>query len=125
MTLNRAITGDSLCYLSAHEVRLPSGTLAGVSLCSLDDETLGTVDGVLIDPALRRVRYYVVESRGWLGSRRYLLSADEPAHLEPDDNILRVEADAESVSRRTFDPDSVREFSDEDLMTALFSTHAA
>jgi PRC-barrel domain protein len=122
MIVPRTVEADTLCYLSARDVEIPAGTLAGINLCSLDDEKLGTVEGVLIDPAMRRVRYFVVESRGWLGSKRYLLSADEPAHLESDDHILRLESDANDVARRVFDPDSVRVFSDEDLMVALFST---
>src|SRR5262249_60950838 len=92
-----------------------------LNLCSLDNEKLGTLDGVLIDPSQRRVRYFVVESRGWLGRKRYLLSADEPAHLEPEDHILRLESAADDVARRSFDPSSVPEFSDEDLLTAIFA----
>src|SRR5262245_4260288 len=122
MAANRVPSGDSLCYLAAQDVEIPAGTLAGIDLCTLDDERLGTLDGVLIDPTERRVRYFVVTSQGWLGSKRYLLSADEPAHLEQDEKILRLERDADQVSRRMFDPDSVREFSDDDLLTALFAT---
>ena len=102
-----------LCYLAARDVEVPAGTLAGMDLCSLDEKTLGTLDGVLIDPAERRLRYFVVESKGWFSAKRFLLPADQPAHLEAEANILRIELDADDVRRTEFDSDSVRVFSDE------------
>ena len=114
-----------LCYLAAQDVAIPEGTLAGVDLCSRDDKRLGTLDGVLIDAAARRVRFYVVQSKGWFRGKRFLLSADQPTHLEPEEHILRVDLDADNVSHAAFDGKAVHEYSDEDLMDALFSTHAA
>ena len=37
---------SGLCYLEADNVELPAGTLAGLQLCSRDDESLGALDGV-------------------------------------------------------------------------------
>jgi hypothetical protein len=105
---------------------MPAGTLAGLDLCGSDDTKLGTLDGILIDPANRRLRYFVIESQGWLGKKRFLLSADEPAHLERGDSVLRVDVDTHEPWRETFDADSVRSFTEDDLITAIFSTtHAA
>jgi PRC-barrel domain len=114
-----------LCYLAAQDVEIPEGTLAGLDLCSLDQKRLGTLDGVIIDAAARRVRYYVVAAKGWFSAKRFLLPADQPTHLETDEHIMRIELDADDVRRAEFNRDSVRAFSDEDLMAALFSTHAA
>jgi hypothetical protein len=91
-----------------------------MDLCGLDDQKLGTLDGVLIDAAERRVRYFVVQSQGWLGKKRYLLSADETAHLEPDEGVLRVDVDAGDPWRYAFDAESVPAYSEDDLMSALF-----
>src|SRR5262249_8698528 len=114
-----------LCYLAAADVAIPEGTLAGVDLCSRDEKRLGTLDGVIIEPAGRRVRYYVVESKGWFSAKRFLLPADQPTRLEPDDHILRIDLEADDVRRAEFDREGVRQFSDEDLMDALFSSNAA
>jgi len=114
-----------LCYLAAQDVEIPEGTLAGVDLCSRDDKRLGTLDGVIIDAAARRVRFYVIQSKGWFRAKRFLMPADQPTHLEPEDHILRVDLDADKVRHAAFDGNAIREFSDQDLMDALFSPHAA
>ena len=114
-----------LCYLAAQDVEIPEGTLAGVDLCSLDHKRLGTLDGVIIDPATRRVRYYVVESKGWFSAKRFLLPADQPTRLDSDEHVMHIDLDADHVRRAEFSRDAVREFSDEDLVTALFAPHAA
>jgi hypothetical protein len=113
---------DNLCYLPARDVEIPDGRLTEYDLCSLDDRKLGTLDGVLIDPVKRRVRYFVVRARGWLGKKRYLLSADQTAHLEPEANTLRVDVEAQDPWQQTFDAHSVRRFGEPDLMAALFSS---
>jgi len=119
---NRQPAGiDQLCYLPASSVEVPDGSLAEYDLCGTDDRKLGTLDGVLIDATERRVRYFVVESKGLLGKKRYLLSADETTHLEPEDNTLRVDVEAGDPWRHAFDADAVRSFSDDDLLDALFS----
>jgi hypothetical protein len=118
-------TTDELRYLDAENVRYPQGTLAGLDVCTSDDEKLGVIGGVLIDPAHRRLRYYVVESSGWFRVRRYLLSADAPAIVQPEERVLRVEAPAADLESREFDPATARRFSDEDLLASLFSPHAA
>ena len=112
------LNSRNLCYLAASDVEIPAGTLDGLSLWSLDDEKLGTVDGVLIDRAVGRVRYFVVQSGNSPGARRYLLSADELVHLEA--NVLRLEAQADDVFRRVFDADSVRQLGGNEL-NAVFS----
>ena len=70
---------DALRYLDADQVKHPSGTLAGVQVCSSDDQALGAISGVLVEPASRRVRYFVVDRRVALLQRRYMLAADTPA----------------------------------------------
>ena len=59
-------TSPRLCYLDAARVAGPAGELAGATVETSAAEPLGTLDGVLIDPDERRVRYLVVERTGWL-----------------------------------------------------------
>ncbi len=89
-------------------------------MCTADDEQLGLLDGLLVDPASRRVRFFVVERRSALRRRRYLLTADTLATL--DERLLRVEAHAEDLER--FDARTVQPFSDEDVITAMFAEPA-
>ena len=112
---------DSLRYLEAGAVDCPTGKLDGLSVVSQDDEALGVVSGVLIDPVTRQLRYFVVQAARLLNRRRYLVPADAPAVMSADDKTLRVEQPFESIERHRFDSRSVPRFSDEDLMTALFS----
>lgn len=121
--MEREGTEQQLCFLEASRVFTPAGDLARVELCGPDDVKVGTVDGVLIDPAHRRVRYFVVEAPGWFTSRRYLVPADEPIRVERDGRTLRLEDDAELS--REFDMRSARPMTDDDLMAALFPPRAA
>jgi hypothetical protein len=114
---------DTLRYLDADHVKHPSGTLAGVTVCSSDDQALGAISGVLVEPASRRVRYFVVERRVALLPRRYVLAADTPAVLEADDQKLRILSDVDDLER--FDARRVERFSEEDAITAMFSHPAA
>jgi hypothetical protein len=116
---------DDLRYLDAQHVRWPMGTLAGLEVRTADDESLGELDGVLLDPAQRRLRFLVVQSPGLLRRRRYLLPVDAAPHVEGKDMILRVETNAIDVEQERFDARTVRPFSDEDVVTAMFATHAA
>ena len=115
---------DSLRYLEANAVDSPTGKLDGLSVVSQDDEALGVVSGVLIDPVSRQLRYFVVQAARLFNRRRYLVAADAPA-VVADDKTLRVEQPLENIERHRFDSRSVPRFSDEDLMTALFSGSAS
>lgn len=115
----------TLRYLDAHAVECPAGKLEGLSLVSQDDESVGLIDGVLIDPVTRKLRYFVVEVARLFNRRRYLVPADSPAVVIPEDRALRVEVPSDSIERQRFDARSVPRFSDDDLLTALFSSHAS
>lgn len=115
----------TLRYLDAQHVRCPVGTLAGLEVRTADDESLGQLEGVLVDPSQRRMCYLVVQSPGLLRTRRYLLPVDAAPHVEGRDMILRVEARAGEVAPERFDVTAVRPFSDEDAVTAMFAPRAA
>jgi len=114
---------DALRYLDADQVEHPSGTLAGVTVCSSDDQKLGAISGVLVEPASRRVRFFVVDRKGALLSRRYVLAADTPAVLEAEDQKLRILSHIDDLER--FDSRQVERFSAEDAITAMFAHPAA
>jgi hypothetical protein len=111
-----------LCYLEASRVESPAGDLGGATVETRGDETLGILDGVLIDPTERRLRYFVVETPGWVRRRRYLLSADVPVRVEPDHHRLCIDAHSSDVELADeFHEETVRPFSTDDAITAMFS----
>jgi hypothetical protein len=110
-------TAAGLCYLSARYVARPGGTLAGLELCNAQHESVGTVEGVLIDPPARRVRYVVVERQG---QDHVLLAIDEIVHLDFAASTPRLEA-ATGVRLLQFDPHTVRPFSPDDAVTSIFA----
>lgn len=115
---------NSLRYLDANAVECPSGKLEGLTVFSKDDETLGVIKGVLIDPMTRQLRYYVINAARMFNRRRYLVAADTPAVMLPEDRALRVEALSDNIERQRFDSRAVARFSDDDLLTAMFANPA-
>jgi hypothetical protein len=118
------ISGASdLRYLEATQVEHPSGTLAGLSMWTEEDQNLGSLEGVLIEPTSRRIHYFVVERPTMLRRRRYLLAGDTPASIEAGDRKLRVMAHEADLER--FDARSVQNVSDEDFISVMFARPAA
>lgn len=112
---------SGLRYIGADHVETPSGMLDGTVLVSPREETVGRVDGIVVDPIARRVRYFVVKSCAWLRSRRHLVPAT-PARLDAEHKALHVDIEPGDLSRyREVRADAFRRFSDDDLIAALFS----
>ena len=125
MAIDETAETADLRYLDAEHIRCSCGVLDGLEVRTADDTSLGHLDGVLLDPSQRRVRYLVVHSSGLLRRRSYLLPVDAAPHVEAEQGILRVEAHAHEVSPARFDLRDVRPFSPEDVVTAMFAPHAA
>lgn len=118
-------TTAGLRYLQADNVNCPSGNLAEFRVVTADAEALGHVSGVLISPATRRCEYFVIESPGLFSHRRFLLPVDAGAVLEDDGKSLRIPARKDELNLQTYTQHSVPQFSDEDLLTAMFTRDAA
>jgi hypothetical protein len=114
-----------LRFLKADSVNCPSGTLADFRVVTADAEALGNVSGVLISPTTRRCEYFVIVSPGWLSHRRFLLPVGAGAVLADDPKSLRLTARKDELDLQAFTPHSVPQFSDEDLLTAMFARSAA
>jgi hypothetical protein len=125
-TMVAAKDGSRLCYLDASKVQSPVGELAGVELRSSSDQTLGNLDGVVIDARERRLLYFVVEKPGWFHRRKYLLPADATPRVERGGRALKVDVRPEELRGcEEFDHRAVREFSDDDLLAAMFARDVA
>lgn len=91
------------------------GTLADVVVMSPTDGPLGKLEGIIVDPQERHVRYYVVESRGWFKTHRYLVP-DAPRQIDWSRKALEVELDAAGLSHLPeLNDDEFPAFSDDDL----------
>ena len=114
-----------LRYLNAAQVDTPVGKLADLELVSPTDQALGHVSGVIIDPAEREVCYFVIESRRWLKTRQYLLPLSQ-ARMDAGRKALHLELEADDLHRLPeVQADTFPFFSDDDLISALFSPRAA
>jgi hypothetical protein len=92
-----------------------------ISVLSPTDGSLGELEGVIIDPTERHVRFYVVESRGWLKTHRYLVP-EMPFRLDPDRKALHMDLEADDLSQLPeLSDDEFPAFTDDDFVTALFA----
>lgn len=114
-----------LRYLKADSVNCPSGTLADFRVVTADSKALGNVSGVLISPTTRRCEYFVIVAPGLISQRRFLLPVTAGAVLDEDPKRLRLTARKDELELQTFSPQSVPQFSDDDLLTAMFGRDAA
>ena len=112
-----------LRYLDAGHVEHPTGTLEGLSVCTEQNEPIGCLEGVLIEPSTRRVRYFVVDTLRAARNEheRCVFPADHPVVLDLGGRTLRIDAATDMEPLR----DPLQPFSDEDVMTALFRSSAA
>ena len=111
---------EPLKYIEAQSVATPAGRLGQTMLISPTHATLGKLDGVLIDPLHRKVRYYVVEANGGRSSHHYLVPLT-PTQLDRDHDTLEVDVEPDEIERLTeVEPDRLPRFSEDDLMIALF-----
>ena len=116
---------SELCYLEASKVTSPGGTLAELDLLNADGESLGSIEGVVIEAAARRVRYYDVQSSGWLDRHRFLVPVDQLAQLDLERKAVRLRSEVKAEQIHGIDPATIREFSDDDLLAILFHSRAA
>lgn len=111
---------EDLRYLDAHSVQCPTGSLSDFRVCTEDAQPLGSVNGVLISPSLRQLRYFVIKKSGLFQQRRYLVSADAGAIVDTDRKTLQIDARKDELDLQSFTPRSVPDFSDADLLRTLF-----
>jgi len=115
---------SELSYLEASKVSSPAGVLSGLDVLSAQGQRLGNIEGVVIDAAARRVRYLCVRLSGWFSRRRYLVDADQLGQIEGERKALRLRVDLKQEAVYGLDAATLRRFSDNDLLAAMFPTVA-
>jgi sporulation protein YlmC with PRC-barrel domain len=121
---HQQVDTSQLSYLDASKVTSPAGVLAALDVLTTEGRRLGRIQGVVIDAAARRLRYIAVKTAGLFGGRSYLVEADQVAQLE-DGKALRLLVDIRQEAVDGVDTRALREFSDEDLLAAMFASQAA
>jgi hypothetical protein len=118
-------TQSHLRYVAADRLDTSAGRLDDVVVVNAGKEPLGKLRGVVVDPAHLQVRFYVVACRGWFSTRHYLMPL-RAARLTGDAHMLEVDVEADEL--KTFgevNPSKLPAFSEDDLLTAMFHSHAA
>jgi hypothetical protein len=116
------MTGNSnLRYVDAGHIEAPLPEFGTVDVLDGGGRRIGSIDGVLVDPAERKARYLVIR-RGGVPPCRELLPLTNIC-VDPNARALRV--DDEAVTLEKFEPQRYPAFSDDDLLTAIFANRAA
>jgi hypothetical protein len=118
------VTSD-LSYLDASKVTSPAGVLSELDVLSVEGQRLGSIVGVVIEAAARRVRYLSVRSVGWFRDQVFLVQAHQLGQIEVERKALRLRVDLGDEAVHGLDAAALREFSDDDLLAALFPRAAA
>lgn len=106
-----------LRFLDADDLDDSDVDFDGLDVRGTDGDTLGEVDGFLVEPGSGRVLYTVVDSGGWFTSRRFLVPIGH-AEVDRDGPALRVSLSRAALRNYPeFDESRFRDFSDEDLRT--------
>ena len=116
---------SELSYLDASKVTSPAGALSELDVLSAEGRRLGSIEGVVIDAAARHVRFLSLKLSGWFGRRRYLVEADHLGQIDSERKALRLRVDLRTEAVHDLDAMALREFSDDDLLAAVFAPHAA
>lgn len=122
MTPNLA--NEALRYVTADHVDTPMGSLGDAVVVSPSGDKLGHLDGIVIDPAKRRAPFMVVAVRKLLRTHRYLLPL-APSRID-ERHVLHVDVEPHQLNQLPEVPAArIPSFSDDDLITALFSPRLA
>lgn len=115
-----------LRYISASRVETPAGLLGELDVFTGSAAGTCKVEGIVVDPRARRVRFFVLNSGARVTPRRYLVPM-AASRLDARQKALQI--DVEPAQLDSLGQSTVQDFppfSDDDLITALFaSNHAA
>jgi PRC-barrel domain protein len=116
---------SELSFLDASNVTSPAGVLSELDVLSAEGRRLGSIEGIVIDAAARRVRYLSVLSSGWFGRRRYVVQADQLGQIEGERKALRLRVNLRDEAVHGLDTAALRKFSDDDLLAVMFPPRPA
>lgn len=115
--MSSTVDGSDLRYLEPERAAIRGEGCEGMTIRASGGQDLGRLQGFVVDPAARRLRYFVVKTSGMLGRTKLLPIA--AARVDVNDHVIEVD-EYEFRGSRPFSPTMYPTFSDDDLLTALF-----
>jgi sporulation protein YlmC with PRC-barrel domain len=109
----------SLRYIDASHVESGATDLAGFDVRTTSGRKLGQLDGLIVDPPERSIRFAVVQRRGGRRGRRLLVPLSV-AQLDVDQKSLQVDVESDADCSE-FDAEAFPEFSKTDSQSALLA----
>lgn len=109
----------SLRYIDASHVETDATDLGGFDVRTTSGRKLGQLDGLIVDPPERSIRFAVVQRRGGRRHQR-LLVPFSVAQLDIDRKSLHVDVESDADCSE-FDDTAFPEFSKSDSQAALLS----
>jgi len=124
--MHESPAGSALRYVDAARLQIADADLRRADFRGTRDQKIGTLEGVMIDPAARRLRFFVVKSHGWFTSRRFLLPVEWPARIDAGRNALCVDLDSDDLAQfEEFERMAAPAHSDDDLIESMFHHRVA
>ena len=71
--------------------------IRGAALYGIDDDKLGKIDDVIFDHATGTIQYAVVDTGGWLSSKKFLVPADRIRPYAKNDDDFSINATKEQI----------------------------
>ena len=104
-----------LRYVDADDLDDDTVDFDGLKVRNAQMETLGSVEGFIVDSQTARPYYVVVDSGGWFKSRHYLLPVGH-ARMDDDNDALVVDLAKDRIDRFPgFDRDKFEKLSEDEL----------
>jgi hypothetical protein len=108
----------SLRYIDASHVESGVTDLRGFEVLTSTGKKLGALDGLIVDPPERSIRYAVVDRGGRRRGERLLVPLTL-AQLDVDRKSIQVDLDGDEPT--PVEPDLFPEFSQVDTQSAIFT----
>jgi sporulation protein YlmC with PRC-barrel domain len=108
----------SLRYIDASHVETGATDLTGFDVLTTEGRKLGELDGLIVDPPERSIRYAVVQRSN--RRRQRLLVPISLAQLDVDRKSLQVDVESDEQCA-AFDAEAFPSFSTEDSQSALLT----
>lgn len=113
---------EPLRYLEPEHARIEGTKCDDMTLRTATGRALGRVDGFIIDPAARRVAFFVVRRSGLLGRLgETLLVPITAARVNLSERTIELLANEADLHPDAFNVSRFPAFSDEDAVTAIFA----
>ena len=109
---------SDLRYLEPERAAIGGERCEGMTVRVSTGRPLGRLQGFVVDPAARRLRYFVVKTPGMLGTTKLLPIA--AARVDVDERAIEVD-EYEFRGSQPFSRAMYPAFSDDDLLTAVFA----